>query len=164
MRLSFIGIEDVPMIEPGDDLAQIISAAVLAMGEALQADDVIVIAQKVISKAENRYLDLRTVTPSAAALALGLEVDKDPRKVQAILDESNEVVRKRQGVLIVEHRLGFVQANAGIDQSNIAHEDDAEDSLCLLSRLAQWFAGFGDRCGRFYGPGRLCGQDRYLWT
>ena len=120
------------MIEPGDDLAQIISHAVLAMGEVLQADDVIVIAQKVVSKAENRYLDLRTVTPSAAALALGLEVDKDPRKVQAILDESNEVVRKRQGVLIVEHRLGFVQANAGIDQSNIAHEDDVDDSLCLL--------------------------------
>ena len=69
---------------------------------------------------------------AAAALALGLEVDKDPRKVQAILDESNEVVRKRQGVLIVEHRLGFVQANAGIDQSNIAHEDDVDDSLCLL--------------------------------
>jgi len=132
MRLSFIGIEDVPMIEPGDDLAQIISDAVLAMGEALQADDVIVIAQKVISKAENRYLDLRSVTPSADAVALGQEVDKDPRKVQAILDESNEVVRKRQGVLIVEHRLGFVQANAGIDQSNIAHEDDADDSLCLL--------------------------------
>ena len=78
MRLSFIGIEDVPMIEPGDDLAQIISDAVLAMGEALQADDVIVIAQKVISKAENRYLDLRSVTPSADAVALGLEVDKDP--------------------------------------------------------------------------------------
>ncbi|NQV66349.1 MAG: coenzyme F420-0:L-glutamate ligase, partial [SAR86 cluster bacterium] len=86
MRLSFIGIEGIPMIEPGDDLAQIISHAVLAMGEVLQADDVIVIAQKVVSKAENRYLDLRTVTPSAAALALGLEVDKDPRKVQAILD------------------------------------------------------------------------------
>ena len=101
------------MIEPGDDLAQIISHAVLAMGEVLQADDVIVIAQKVVSKAENRYLDLRTVTPSAAALALGLEVDKDPRKVQAILDESNEVVRKRQGVLIVEHRLGFCTGQCG---------------------------------------------------
>ena len=132
MRLTFIGIEGIPMIEPGDDLAEIISAAILAMGEALQADDVLVLAQKVVSKAENRYLDLRSVTPSAAALALAVEVDKDPRKVQAILDESNEVVRKRQGVLVVEHRLGFVQANAGIDQSNIAHDNDTDDSLCLL--------------------------------
>jgi len=132
MRLSFIGIEGIPMIEPGDDLAQILSAAVRAMGEELGADDVLVIAQKVVSKAEDRYLDLRTVIPSAAALALALEVDKDPRKVQAILDESNEVVRKRQGVLVVEHKLGFVQANAGIDQSNISHEGDTQDSLCLL--------------------------------
>ena len=61
-----------------------------------------------------------------------MKVDKDPRKVQAILDESNEVVRTREGVLIVEHKLGFVQANAGIDQSNISHEGDADDLMCLL--------------------------------
>jgi coenzyme F420-0:L-glutamate ligase/coenzyme F420-1:gamma-L-glutamate ligase len=120
------------MINPGDDLAGLISEALARMGEQLLADDVLVIAQKVVSKAENRYLDLRTVTPSEEALALALEVDKDPRKVQAILDESNEVVRKRLGVLVVEHRLGFVQANAGIDQSNISHDDDPDDSLCLL--------------------------------
>ena len=72
MRLTFIGIEGIPMIEPGDDLAEIISAAILAMGEVLQADDVLVLAQKVVSKAENRYLDLRSVTPSAAArMSLG---------------------------------------------------------------------------------------------
>jgi coenzyme F420-0:L-glutamate ligase/coenzyme F420-1:gamma-L-glutamate ligase len=132
MRLTFIGIENIPLVEPGDDLTALVSTALAGMGEQLQVDDVLVFAQKVVSKAENCYLDLRTVTPSAEAIALALEVDKDPRKVQAILDESVEVVRKRQGVLIVEHRLGFVQANAGIDQSNIAHVDDADDSICLL--------------------------------
>jgi coenzyme F420-0:L-glutamate ligase/coenzyme F420-1:gamma-L-glutamate ligase len=135
MKLGFIGIEAMPLINPGDDLASLISDAVAGMGESLQANDVLVIAQKIVSKAEDRYLDLRHVTPSAEAYALALEVDKDPRKVQAILDESNEVVRKRQGVLVVEHRLGFVQANAGIDQSNIAHDDDPDDSLCLLLPL-----------------------------
>ena len=120
------------MVQPGDDLAVLILDALTEMGEALTDDDVIVLAQKIVSKAENRYLDLRTVTPSEEACRLAREVDKDPRKVQAILDESNEVVRKREGVLIVEHRLGFVQANAGIDQSNISHEEDDEDNLCLL--------------------------------
>ncbi|MEM7363826.1 MAG: coenzyme F420-0:L-glutamate ligase [Pseudomonadota bacterium] len=132
MRLSFVGVEGIPMVQPGDDLAVLILDALTQMGEALMDDDVIVLAQKIVSKAENRYLDLRTVTPSEEACRLAKEVDKDPRKVQAILDESNEVVRKREGVLIVEHRLGFVQANAGIDQSNISHEEDDDDNLCLL--------------------------------
>lgn len=120
------------MIEPGDDLATMICDAVLASGETLEDDDVLVIAQKIVSKAENRYLDLATVTPSAEAIALAREVDKDPRKVQAILDESNEVVRKREGVLIVEQKLGFIQANAGIDQSNIPDRGADEDMMCLL--------------------------------
>lgn len=119
MKLTFIGVEGIPMVEPGDDLVALIDDALAAMGEQLLADDVIVIAQKIISKAEDRYLDLRTVTPTEEAIRLGEEVDKDPRKVQAILDESNEIVRQRPGVLIVEQRSGFVQANAGIDQSNI---------------------------------------------
>jgi coenzyme F420-0:L-glutamate ligase/coenzyme F420-1:gamma-L-glutamate ligase len=132
MRLSFIGIDGIPMIQPGDDLFALIAAAVEQMGERIQDGDVLVLAQKIVSKAEDRYLDLRTVVPGEEAETLAIEVDKDPRKVQAILDESNEVVRKREGVLIVEHRLGFVQANAGIDQSNISHEADLEDDLCLL--------------------------------
>ena len=132
MKLQFIGIENIPMIEPGDDLTAIIEEALAKMGEQLQSNDVLVLAQKIISKAEDRYLDLRTVEPSAEAIKLAEEVDKEPNKVQAILDESNEVVRKRKGVLIVEHKLGFVQANAGIDQSNISHEDDDGDNICLL--------------------------------
>lgn len=132
MKLTFTGVGNIPMVEPGDDLVDLICNALDEMGEPLQDDDVIVVAQKIVSKAENRYLDLRTVTPTDEARKLAIEVDKDPRKVQAILDESNEVVRKRAGVLIVEHRLGFVQANAGIDQSNISHEGDEDDSMCLL--------------------------------
>lgn len=132
MKLTFTGIENIPLVQPGDDLASLIVTAVTDMGEEIRDDDVLVLAQKIVSKAENRYLDLATVVPSAEAEALAIEVDKDPRKVQAILDESNEVVRTREGVLIVEHKLGFVQANAGIDQSNISHAGDDEDLICLL--------------------------------
>lgn len=131
MNLTFSAIANVPMIEPGDDLVSIICDAVLQSGEVLQDGDVLVFAQKIVSKAEDRYVDLATVTASQEAIDLALEVDKDPRHVQVILDESNEVVRKRLGVLIVEHRLGFVQANAGIDQSNIKHSDESPMVLLL---------------------------------
>ncbi|MEX2327843.1 MAG: coenzyme F420-0:L-glutamate ligase, partial [Pseudomonadales bacterium] len=132
MKLTFTGIENIPMVEPGDDLVDLIIRASTDMGEPLSEGDVIVIAQKIVSKAENRYLDLTTIEPTQEAIILAAEVDKDPRKVQAILNESNEVVRKREGVLIVEQKLGFVQANAGIDQSNIPHDNDEEDMICLL--------------------------------
>lgn len=132
MKLTFTGIENIPMVQPGDDLASLIIDAVQGMGDEIVEGDVLVIAQKIVSKSENRYLDLGTVTPTAQAEALAVKVDKDPRKVQAILDESREVVRTREGVLIVEHKLGYVQANAGIDQSNISHEGDEEDLICLL--------------------------------
>ncbi len=132
MNLSLIGVDNIPMVEPGDDLVSLIDAGLKSMGDELRDDDVIVIAQKIISKSEDRYLDLTSVDPSDEAERVAREVDKDPRKVQAILDESNEIVRKRAGVLIVEHRLGFVQANAGIDQSNIKNEQGDDDDLCLL--------------------------------
>ncbi len=132
MKLTFTGVENIPMVQPGDDLVALIVRGLASMGEILKDDDVLVFAQKVISKAEDRYLDLTTIEPSEEALALGLEVDKDPRKVQAILDESNEVIRKRPGVLIVEQKLGFVQANAGIDQSNIINDSGEDEDLCLL--------------------------------
>lgn len=132
MNLEFIAIENFPMVNPGDDLASMIEAALAAQSLTLTDGDVLCLAQKIVSKAENCYVDLRTVTPSEQALALAIEVDKDPRKVQLILDESVDVVRKRPGVLIVEHRLGFVHANAGIDQSNIALEGVDQEELCLL--------------------------------
>ena len=132
MKLTYFGVENIPMVEPGDDLSEIIVDGLTSMGEVLLNGDVIVIAQKIISKAENRYVNLNDVTPSTEAIDLGAEIDKDPRKVQLIMDESREILRKRQGVMIVEHRLGFVHASAGIDQSNITNEEGEDEDLCLL--------------------------------
>ena len=93
--------------------------------------DVLVVAQKIVSKSENRYVDLRPIVPSEQASSLAREVDKDPRLVEVILRESSEVVRYRTGVLVVAHRLGFVLANAGVDQSNITHEEELDRVLLL---------------------------------
>jgi len=108
------------MVEPGDDIASIIVDALKRSDEVLQDGDVLVIAQKIISKAENRYVELSSVTPSDQALELSEKCGKDPRLVEVILSESKEVIAYRPGgVLIVEHRLGYVHANAGVDASNI---------------------------------------------
>jgi coenzyme F420-0:L-glutamate ligase/coenzyme F420-1:gamma-L-glutamate ligase len=115
----------IPLIEPGDDLAQIILASIEKADWELQNGDVLVMAQKIVSKAENRIVDLATVIPSLRAIELATEVQKDPRLVELILSESETVVRRAPGVLIVEHKLGFVMANAGIDRSNVNGEDHA---------------------------------------
>jgi coenzyme F420-0:L-glutamate ligase/coenzyme F420-1:gamma-L-glutamate ligase len=92
---------------------------------------VLVVAQKIVSKAEGRMVDLATIKPSTRAIALATEVDKDPRLVDVILSESVRVVRARRNVLIVEHRLGFIMANAGVDQSNVGPADGAQRALLL---------------------------------
>ena len=120
MALSVTGIEGLPLVRPGDDLCAMLLDAIDGQ-TSLRDGDVLVVAQKIVSKAEDRLARLVDVTPSAAAVALATETEKDPRLVQLILDESVAVVRKRPGVLIVRHRLGFVSANAGIDQSNVDH-------------------------------------------
>jgi coenzyme F420-0:L-glutamate ligase / coenzyme F420-1:gamma-L-glutamate ligase len=118
-------LRDIPLIEPGDDLAEIILASIEKAGWELQNGDVLVMAQKIVSKAENRIVDLATVVPSPRAIELAVEVQKDARLVELILSESKVVMRSRPGVLIVEHKLGFVMANAGIDRSNVKGEDHA---------------------------------------
>lgn len=120
----------MPEVKPGDDAGLLIHQALDAAGLILQDDDVVVIAQKIISKAEDRYRYLDLITPGAEAQKLALECDKDPRLVQLILDESDEVLRVRPGVIIVQHRLGYVHANAGIDRSNLP-QDDRERVLLL---------------------------------
>ena len=120
----------VPLVKPGDDLAAIILTALATSGEKLRDGDVLVIAQKIVSKAQNRFVRLKTVTPSARAEQLARVAHKDPRLVELILKESAEVIRCRKDVLIVAHKLGFIMANAGIDQSNIDHGTD--DSVVLL--------------------------------
>ena len=112
------------MVAPGDDLARLLLDALAAQDLVLEDGDVLVVAQKIVSKSEGRMVRLADVTPSPEAVVLGEETDKDPRLVQLILDESTEVVRKKPGVLIVRHALGIVGAHAGIDQSNIEHGDD----------------------------------------
>lgn len=131
-RLDVLAVPRLPMVRPGDDLAALIAAALESAGLGLMDGDVVCIAQKVVSKSEGRLVALAEVEPSAEAVALARETDKDPRLVQLVLDESTEIVRKKPGVLIVRHRLGLVGANAGIDQSNIEHGDGADGEQALL--------------------------------
>ena len=117
--LSLLGVQNFPLVRPGDDVAEFLCDALAANGLKLTAGDVVVVAQKIVSKAEDRYVRLADVEVGDAAAELAQKVDKDPRLVELILRESNAVVQYRRGVLIVEHRLGFVLANAGIDRSNL---------------------------------------------
>jgi coenzyme F420-0:L-glutamate ligase/coenzyme F420-1:gamma-L-glutamate ligase len=129
--LEIIALEGFPLVRPGDDLIELITSALMRNDVTPRAGDVLVVAQKIVSKAEGRAVDLATVEPSAKALTLAAEVDKDPRLVELILSESVRVVRARRNVLIVEHRLGFVMANAGVDQSNVGPADGASRALLL---------------------------------
>ena len=131
-RLTLTAIPDLPLVEPGDDLAAILIDGLARAGIAPAARDVLVVAQKVVSKAENRYVDLGAVTPSDRARDLARAVDKDPRLVEVILSESEEVVAHKPGVLVVAHRLGFVLANAGIDRSNVGTREGGEERVLLL--------------------------------
>ena len=128
-RLTVTGLRGIPLVAAGDDLPPILLAALAGAGVELADGDVLVVAQKIVSKAEGRQLRLDQVQPSARAVALGAETGKDARLVQLILDESAEVVRTAPGVLITRHRLGLVTANAGIDQSNIDHGPTASALL-----------------------------------
>lgn len=116
-------IRGVPTIRPGDDLAEIIASSLARAGVELADGDVVVLASKIVSRAEGCFVDLSSISPTEDALRLGAEVDKDPRLVELILRESVEVSRKTRGALIVRHRLGFISANAGIDASNAAPID-----------------------------------------
>jgi coenzyme F420-0:L-glutamate ligase/coenzyme F420-1:gamma-L-glutamate ligase len=114
----------LPLFKPGQDLSKEIIKAISSESIEVDDGDVIAIAQKIVSKSENRYLDISLISPSDEAITLSKQIDKDPKFIQAILNESKKVVRYRMGVLIVEHKLGFIHANAGIDRSNIDQEQD----------------------------------------
>ena len=124
MSLIITPLQNIPLIEPGDDLAGIILSALESSSQSLETGDILVLAQKIVSKAEGRLVKLATVTPSPAALELAATSGKDPRLAELVLRESKTILRARQGSVIVEHRLGFVCANAGIDQSNVAGSDE----------------------------------------
>ena len=130
-RLILNVVPGMPLIAPGDDLGAIIIAAMTKADLVPVAGDIIVVAQKVVSKAQGRYVDLADIVPSARARELAIEVEKDPRLVEVILSESVRVVRQRPRLLIVEHRDGYVAANAGVDRSNI-DAAPAKDVVLLL--------------------------------
>lgn len=126
LSLSLDAIPNIPLVKAGDDLAGIITNAIDKSALDLRDGDILVFAQKIVSKAENRIVALGSVTPSSKAISLASQADKDPRLVELILQESNEIIRCKQGVIIVEHKSGVVMANAGIDHSNVAADKDKE--------------------------------------
>jgi coenzyme F420-0:L-glutamate ligase/coenzyme F420-1:gamma-L-glutamate ligase len=124
MTLTLTPLSDIPLIRPGDNLADIILNALCTTNIDLVDGDILVLTSKILSKAEGRLVDLTTVTPSQQAIELAARAEKDPRVVELILRESNEVLRVRPGTIIVEHKLGFVCASAGIDHSNVNPRSD----------------------------------------
>jgi coenzyme F420-0:L-glutamate ligase/coenzyme F420-1:gamma-L-glutamate ligase len=154
-RLTLSVVPGIPLIKPGDDLGAIIIAAIGKAGLEPGDGDIVVVAQKAVSKAQGRTIDLAAVTPSRHALKLAVEVHKDPRLVEVILSESVRIVRKAPGVLIVEHRSGCIMANAGVDQSNVGPAAGAEAVLLLpidadaaaQALCAALTAHFGKRLG-----------------
>jgi coenzyme F420-0:L-glutamate ligase / coenzyme F420-1:gamma-L-glutamate ligase len=127
--VTILSLTGIPLIQPGDDLPKIILEALDRMQCPLMIGDVLVVTSKIVSKAEGRFASLRDVTPGDDAIALAEETEKDPRLVELVLHESQQISRKGHRVLVTQHRLGFVSANAGIDQSNV---DGSDEHVLLL--------------------------------
>jgi coenzyme F420-0:L-glutamate ligase/coenzyme F420-1:gamma-L-glutamate ligase len=154
-RMMLTALAGIPTVMPGDDLAMLMVEACKRSGLVLEDGDIIVVAQKIVSKAEARCIDLRKVVASPRALELAAVAQKDPRLVELILLESTSVLRCRPGLIIVEHRSGLVMANAGIDASNVDGAED-DDHVLLLPEDADRSASalreaFRSRFGRDIG-------------
>jgi coenzyme F420-0:L-glutamate ligase/coenzyme F420-1:gamma-L-glutamate ligase len=121
-RYEVVGIEGIGEVQPGDDVARLVVDAAARQRTPVTGGDVLVLSQKIVSKAEGRLLDLRQVTPSTMAATFATELGRDPRLIEVILRESRRVVRMDRGVLVTETRHGWVCANAGVDQSNVDAE------------------------------------------
>jgi coenzyme F420-0:L-glutamate ligase / coenzyme F420-1:gamma-L-glutamate ligase len=130
-RVEIIGLPGVPMVQPGDDLGALAISALVDAAIAPEAGDVLIVAQKIVSKAEDRFVDVSMVEPSEAAKKLAEQTKKDARFCEVVLSESKRIVRHRENLIIAEHRLGWVMANAGIDHSNVAPGDGHERVLLL---------------------------------
>ena len=134
-------VPNLPEIQPGDNLAELIHSALALEGMNVEDGDIFVVAQKIVSKSEGRLVNLSSITPGLRAVELAAQLGKRPELVELILDESNEVLRTRPGTIIVEHRSGFVCANAGIDHSNVRGSwGSPEDWVLLLPEDADYSA------------------------
>jgi coenzyme F420-0:L-glutamate ligase/coenzyme F420-1:gamma-L-glutamate ligase len=122
--ITLVAVPGIPAIRAGDDLARILGDALEAAALRPQQGDVLVVTHKIVSKAEGRYVSLADIKPSPRARELAAATGKDAALVEVILSESREVLRFRPGLIITEHRLGMVIANAGVDQSNVPHGDE----------------------------------------
>ena len=123
-HLNLIALKKFPLIEPGDHLDEIILKSISDNNLLLEDGDILIIAQKIISKAENRYINLDNVIPSQSAIDLGEELNRNPAFIQLILNESKSIISTEKNVIIVEHNLGFIHINAGIDRSNIPQDEN----------------------------------------
>jgi coenzyme F420-0:L-glutamate ligase / coenzyme F420-1:gamma-L-glutamate ligase len=150
-RVELIAVPDMPLVQAGDDLVGLVLDGVARADLSLEDGDVVVIAQKIVSKAEGRRVELDAVVPSAEALSIAAEGTKDPRLVELVLSESARIVRRRGDLLIAEHRLGLIMANAGVDQSNV------EGGAALLlpvdpdASAERFRNGVAERTGRAVG-------------
>ncbi|MGI8642795.1 MAG: coenzyme F420-0:L-glutamate ligase [Thermomicrobiales bacterium] len=147
VELRLFGIGGLPEVRPGDDVTAMIASAIAAAGLELEAGDVVVVTHKIVSKAEGRLVDLRTVEPSARAQAFADQWGKDPRQVEVVLNQAKRISRMERGIIIAETFHGFVCANAGVDASNVAAE-----TVCLLPEdpdrsAAAIRCALGDRFG-----------------
>ena len=168
--ISIFGITGIPEIQPGDRLGPTIVETAAAQGTALESGDIVVVTQKIVSKAEGRLVKLSTVEPSDFALSFARTADRDPRLVELVLQESRSIVRMDpdRGVIISETHHGFVCANAGIDQSNIPGDDvvcllpvDSDESARRIMSEIQRFTGvqtaviISDTFGRAWRDGHV---------
>ena len=128
--IAIIPVPGVPQIQPGDDLPALLLAAIDTAKVGLKDGDILVLCQKIVSKAEGAVVDLGTVTPSTFARQIAAMWDKDPRMVEVVLNESSRIVRMKNGVVITESKHGWVCANSGVDASNTL----ADDVVILLPK------------------------------
>jgi coenzyme F420-0:L-glutamate ligase/coenzyme F420-1:gamma-L-glutamate ligase len=146
--ITLSAIEGIPLVNKGDDLARLIASGIEKTGLKLQAGDIVVVCQKVVSKAEGRVVELKTIAPSEFANSLAKRWEKDPRAVELVLRQTNRIVRNDRGVIIVETGQGWVCANAGVDESNSLTDDSAillpEDPDASAARIR---AGLKNLCG-----------------
>lgn len=146
--ITLSAIDGIPLVNKGDDLARLIASGIEKTGLKLQTGDIVVVCQKVVSKAEGRVVDLKTIAPSEFANSLAKRWEKDPRAVELVLRQTNRIVRNDRGVIIVETGQGWVCANAGVDESNSLTDDSAillpEDPDASAARIR---AGLKNLCG-----------------